>query len=267
MEPAFSSHNGHAAAPTTASGSRGFHAPIPIDEDPKTQLESSGSEAGAQSQSLPSPYERAGLRSTSSSSSLRRRHRPPVEAAADASVQRRRVHVAYRHSDLEPVRSQQQQQDASSEGTGGASSSSSSSSPIAARGVEDASLEEGEGGRLSGEDVHQRGGGGGGRGTAARHRVLSLDSTGFRMPAAIENGMGSGWNEGPPGAFPSCPSSPRVFQIGMAMDTGFFKVRSLVFVSRIRSGTDSELVLDVVTAFNGVANASTAVLTFISRQQ
>lgn len=218
MEPTFSNRNRQAAAPIAASaidnessrtgpaGSRGLQISTQTDEVPGVRLEASGPRATVQGESLLPRNERAGLRTTSSS--LRKR-RPPVEAV-DASVQRHRVHIAYRHSDLEPVRSQEQ--DASG-GIGGVSPSSS-------RGTEDRSL--GGGGEralggLFGEDVHERGGGNAG------HRSLSLES-GFRMPAAIENGMGAAWNDGPFGASSACPSSPRVFQIGMAMDTGYFKV-------------------------------------------
>lgn len=49
----------------------------------------------------------------------------------------------------------------------------------------------------------------------------------FRMPAAVGNGVGWGWDRGPFGASPECPSSPRVLQIGIAMDTGYFKVCAL----------------------------------------
>lgn len=44
------------------------------------------------------------------------------------------------------------------------------------------------------------------------------------MSAAVGNGVGWGWDRGPFGAWPECPSSPRVLQIGIAMDTGYFKV-------------------------------------------
>lgn len=215
MEPAFRSHNHQAADATTnltidnkiswtePPGSRGLHTSTPTDEAPETRLKASGSESGIKGESLLQQYVRAGLGSTSSS------HRWHPDDAADASAQRRPVHVAYRHSDLEPVRSQQQD---TSRGMRG--DSASLSSTITSRGNKDTKLEkreEREGRRLSSEGNHRR-------------RRLSLESKGFRMPAAIENGMGSAGNEGPFGAFSTCPSSPRVFQIGMAMDTGFFKV-------------------------------------------
>lgn len=46
----------------------------------------------------------------------------------------------------------------------------------------------------------------------------------FRMPSAVASGVGGTWDRGPFGPAPECPSSRKVFQIGVAMDTGFFKV-------------------------------------------
>lgn len=48
----------------------------------------------------------------------------------------------------------------------------------------------------------------------------------FRMPATVENGIGGTWEGGPFGRLEECPSSERVFQMGIAMDTGYFKVRA-----------------------------------------
>lgn len=262
IEPAFNIHNHQAAAATATSdidneppwpgpsGSRGLHASIPINIAPEARPEATGSAAGMH-------HQQPGLGSTSSAP---RRH--PVEEA-DVSA-RHPVHVAYRHSDLEPVRSQEQA--ASGGGLRGVSSSSSSSSmaakevehrkienegepyedtrmllrsrtpeqkdKVVAEDGEEGEEEEREGGGLSSEDEQQSDGG------TVGSRRLSLESKGFRMPAAVENGMGWAWDEGPFGTFPACPSSPRVFQIGIAMDTGFFKVPGSLFARRSR--TDSK---------------------------
>lgn len=260
MEPAFSSQDQAAAATTTSaidnkpswtrtSGSQGLHGSVSTDEAPERRLESSGLEAGVHGERFFPQPEQAGLGSPSSS---RRRH--PGEAA-EASAQRRPVHVAYRHSDLGPVRSQQQ---AASGGVRGISSSSSSS--IAAGGGDDRKLtkrEQSEGERLPDGDDHQRS-----VGTVERRR-LSSESKGFRMPAAIENGMGSAWNREPFGPFTACPSSPRVFQIGVAMDTGFFKV-----LTRLISQKQYlfETVLHPITAFNNVSLPRAQVSQWVSTE-
>ena len=46
----------------------------------------------------------------------------------------------------------------------------------------------------------------------------------FRMPEAVESGVGGTWDGGPYGLIGICPSSPKVFEVGIAMDAGFFKV-------------------------------------------
>lgn len=58
------------------------------------------------------------------------------------------------------------------------------------------------------------------------------DGSSFRMPSSVEKGVGGTWDEGPFGPIPECPSSARVFQIGVAMDTGYFKVNSNRRVTR-----------------------------------
>lgn len=61
---------------------------------------------------------------------------------------------------------------------------------------------------------------------SSRQRSL-LASEAFRMPAVVGNGVGWGLDGGPFNVWPECPSSPRVLQIGIAMDTGYFKVCGL----------------------------------------
>lgn len=46
----------------------------------------------------------------------------------------------------------------------------------------------------------------------------------FEMPDTVSSGVGGTWDRGPFGPAPECPSSRKVFQIGVAVDTGFFKV-------------------------------------------
>lgn len=70
-------------------------------------------------------------------------------------------------------------------------------------------------------------------------RVLS-ESEGFRMASTVESGVADSWNKSDPLA-PSlgCPSSPRVFQIGIAMDAGYFKV-NWVFLQAICVSVSSD---------------------------
>ncbi|CAM9671087.1 unnamed protein product, partial [Ectocarpus sp. 12 AP-2014] len=55
-------------------------------------------------------------------------------------------------------------------------------------------------------------------------RSLSESKT-SRLPFVVENGARGpeNWDTDPLGQHPECPSSPRVFQVGIAMDTGYFK--------------------------------------------
>lgn len=181
---------------------------------------------------------------------VNRHHRRPSEGSA--SYAREIIHVAYRHSDLDSGRSQQQA--ASGGGVGGGVPSPSASPSAAARvagpratsegakrftestsslraqttvrhAAEQRADDPGAEGQQQEEQVlaggqRDRATGGG---PESRQRSL-LASESFRMPAAVGNGVGWGWDRGPFGAWPECPSSPRVLQIGIAMDTGYFKV-------------------------------------------
>lgn len=63
-----------------------------------------------------------------------------------------------------------------------------------------------------------------------QHQEGEAYANAFRMPGTVENGVGATWEEGPFGPLPECPSSARVFQLGIAMDTGYFKVGRLYFM-------------------------------------
>lgn len=58
-----------------------------------------------------------------------------------------------------------------------------------------------------------------------------LEAEGFR-----QSDVGWGGERDPFGAVPGCPSTPRVVQIGIAMDAGMFKVRPLVVLQIARVG-------------------------------
>lgn len=132
------------------------------------------------------------------------------------------IHVAYRHSDLQSVRSR-------SPGIAGGVSSSSTGTEeatltrdvnAAGRGGPNASEE-----RRGGEAHHQQQDGGSKRRSLENEVAKEGESVGpFRMPAAVASGVGGTWDRGPFGPAPECPSSRKVFQIGVAVDTGFFKV-------------------------------------------
>lgn len=207
----------------------------------------------------PRPLGRPGL-----GANANRHHRRPSEESDYYA--REIVHVAYRHSDLDSGRSQQHA--ASGDGVGGGVSSPSASLLAAARKAEPRGTPEGakrftesasslraqkkntrhsagqgadegageqkdEGGLADGQRARATGGG-----PEGRQRSL-LASEAFRMPSAIGNGVGWGWDRGPFGAWPECPSSPRVLQIGIAMDTGYFKVWVYLWLFSLRVGVKS----------------------------
>lgn len=102
-----------------------------------------------------------------------------------------------------------------------------------------ASREEGENRANLGSHEERHGGHGVERGSSSGRRLTSgqpgedtLNSAGaveegFRMPETVESGIGGTWDDGPFGPIGMCPSSPKVFEIGIAVDTGFFKVGPL----------------------------------------
>lgn len=141
-------------------------------------------------------------------------------------------HVAYRRSELEPV------------DLGGSSwAEPSKSTPWEEGAVDDGVGDDTkEGGNEnpypSWSGGRQSGGGDRSRQQQREHqRVRRLEGeeqghdgnvegkSDFRMPEIVEGGVGAVWDGGPFGPIPGCPSSPRVFQMGIAMDTGYFKVR------------------------------------------
>jgi len=137
-------------------------------------------------------------------------------------------HVAYRHADRELMSSQrhqltqQQQRQQVAPGEAGWNVSKPSL-PKAVGSVngrrtnlreKDHFLKEGEDG--NGKD------GLAGKRQEGKRKLLELE--GFRR-----RDLGWGGGHGDPfGAVPECPSTPRVLQIGIAMDAGMFKVRCVV---------------------------------------
>lgn len=137
------------------------------------------------------------------------------------------VHIAYRQSDLEAMRLHQQQQNRIA--AGGASSPLPTAEP-GSREKEEEMEDEGTRNENEGSpgarneraytfENRQR------RNGAETRRRLFSESSGFHMASTVESGVASARNESDPLASSlGCPSSPRVFQIGIAMDAGYFKV-------------------------------------------
>lgn len=245
FEPAFIRQPATSGAASTTDSGPGFKAAGPSSLQMSTLSgRTSDKTAGINTGGAPPPpppLERAGLGSKASS-----RHRRQLPEESDPYTHEI-VHFAYRHSDAATGRSQQQQQPTGLGGTSaGASMSSSPSLSAAAIGVEKKNIDDERAPSLraqpsgrGGEQETNEGAEGGlkeqehlarkrwegdtGGGPDGRQRAL-LAPTAFRMSTAIGNGVGWGWDRGPFGAWPECPSSPRVLQIGIAMDTGYFKV-------------------------------------------
>lgn len=159
-------------------------------------------------------------------------------AEADGSSTNHLVHVAYRHSNLKSVHSRQQhkrQQQAPSGSFAGTDSimakvmnvgegdsrykDSDVSRSQKAEQQENGEKEKRESQVNSKREQHYL------AGDEYPRRSLSESKT-SPLPFVVENGArGPGPRDTDPLVqHPACPSSPRVFQVGIAMDTGYFKV-------------------------------------------
>lgn len=151
----------------------------------------------------------------------------PADAAAAGDVFTP-IHVAYRHSDLQLVRFRSSGVaggvSSSSTGKEGATSIGDVSSAGQSRGYGPNASRDGRG-RGEAHQHQQQVGGGTDRRSLENEEVREGETEGpFQMPATVASGVGGTWDRGPFGPAPECPSSRKVFQIGVAMDTGFFKV-------------------------------------------
>lgn len=173
--------------------------------------------------------------------SSHRRQRP---AEADESTTNHLVHVAYRHSDLKSVHSRQQHQRQQQAPLGRFAGTDSLTAKVMNVGEGDSrytdsdvswsqKAEQQEDGDTkkkmepqlnSKREQHHL------AETEYPRRSLSESKT-SRLPFVVENGArgAENWDTDPLGQYPECPSSPRVFQVGIAMDTGYFKVSQPVY--------------------------------------
>lgn len=135
------------------------------------------------------------------------------------------THVAYRHSKLvDPIRSQ-------ASGVAGVSSSWAVAAEAAVTEGMHLAAGDSSNGLPRPQQQQERQAHSQERRRGTDRRFLKSSPSGkqegtgaFRMPKSVENGVGGTWEEGAFGPYPECPSSPRVFQLGFAMDTGYFKV-------------------------------------------
>lgn len=242
LEPAFSRHPAAAPVASTIDSGPWSEAPGPRGLQASAQSDGSSDTINRESRdgNPPSPPERRGLGSTAG------RHRRSRLAEESGSYTQKLVHVAYRHSDLHSGRSRQQSEDG--DRVGGGVSSPSASPSAAARAAENRATAEGakrhrdnasklraqtnvagttqatNTGEEKEEEQEQDDQAGGQQDGAAGDGSPRKASRSFGMHDTVTQGVGWTWDGGPFGAWPESPSTPKVLQIGIAMDVGYFKV-------------------------------------------